>query len=63
MPKPKPLLDSTYELLDKSSAPLTQVAASAGVGVEWLKKFKARAVPNPTVTRVQKLHDYLSARV
>lgn len=59
------LLDATYDLLEQAAPrqTLPEIAKGAGVGYEWLQKFSQRAVKNPTVTRVQKLHDYLKAGV
>lgn len=56
------LLEATYELLDNvdGSKTLPQIAKAAGVKYEWLQKFKQRAVTNPTVKPLQKLHDYLA---
>lgn len=56
------LLEATYELLDDASArqTLTEIAREAGVKYEWLQKLAQRAVMNPTVKPLQKLHDYLA---
>jgi hypothetical protein len=34
----------------------------SGLGYEWLKKLKADDIPDPSVNRIQKLHDFLNAR-
>lgn len=56
------LLEATYELLDDASTTktLTEISKEAGVKYEWLQKLKQRAVTNPTVKPLQKLHDYLA---
>lgn len=58
------LLESTKHLLaDRRDAGMTIreiVESSRGeVQYEWLKKFLSGTVPNPTVKRVQQLHDCL----
>ena len=53
------LLPKTRQLLADCDQTLTAIAKGAGVGVEWLKKFKADLIPNPGVNNVQALHDYL----
>jgi len=37
-----------------------EIALSSGVGYEWLAKFAAGAVDNPTVNNVAKLQIYFS---
>jgi len=55
------LLPKTYALLAKCDLPLIEISKGADVGLEWLKKFRARLIPNPGVNNVQALHDYLVA--
>ena len=55
-----PLLPRTRLLLNKTDLPLTEVARQSGVGYEWLRKFAADDIPNPGVTHVQRLHDFLA---
>jgi hypothetical protein len=57
------LLQKTRELLDKCDLSLPEVANMSGLGYEWLKRFKRRATPDPTVSRVETLHNFLAARV
>lgn len=56
------LLPTTRALLANCDLPLSEIAQGAGVGLEWLKKFKN---PNTDhdhgVNRVQALHDYLAS--
>ena len=54
-----PLLEKTRLLLQKCDLPLNEIANMSGVGYEWLRKFKADLIPDPSVNRVQTLHDYL----
>lgn len=55
------LLTKTRQLLSESTLPLREIAAGAGEPVthEWLKKFAGDYQSDPTVTRVQRLHDFL----
>jgi hypothetical protein len=54
-----PLLQKTLELLRNCDLPLTEIATKSNLGVEWLKKLKAGSIPDPSVRRIQRLHDYL----
>jgi hypothetical protein len=64
MPKNStPLLDRTYELLkDAEATPLGDIATGADVGIEWLKKLRAGDINDPSVNRIQRLHDFLAKR-
>lgn len=53
------LLPKTRELLSDCDLPLKEIADGAGVGFEWLRKFKAQADHDFGVQKVQALHDYL----
>jgi hypothetical protein len=58
------LLETTEKLLERAKAanltPRDVVAASGGsVEIEWLYKFWQGKAKNPTVRRVQNLHDTL----
>ena len=59
------LLSDTYRLLDqcRSQTTLREIAQGAAVNYHWLAKFAQRAYPEPSVVKVQRLHEYLSARV
>lgn len=58
------LLTKTRRLLEDSDLPLREIAAGAGEPVthDWLKKFSGDYASDPSVTRVQRLHDFLVAR-
>lgn len=58
------LLSKTRKLLADCELPLREIAAGAGEPVthEWLKKFAGDYQSDPTVTRVQRLHDFLTRR-
>lgn len=53
------LLDRTYDLLDRSELHPDTIAKGAKVGREWLKKLKGRKIHDPSVRRIQRVHDYL----
>ena len=55
------LLDRTYQLLKKTELTFPEIADGAGVGIDWLKKFKGRFIESPGVNRVQRVHDFLSS--
>lgn len=57
-----PLYQRTLELLRKSPATLREISEETALGYEWLRKFKAEKIPDPSVNRVQQLHDFLSTR-
>jgi hypothetical protein len=58
------LLTKTRKLLADCELPLREIAAGAGEPVthDWLKKFAGDYQSDPTVTRVQRLHDFLASR-
>ena len=58
------LLSKTRDLLDRSQLSLREIAEGAGppVTYEWLKKFAGDYQSDPTVTRVQTLHDFLAPK-
>lgn len=58
------LLSKTRDLLAQTDLPLREIAQGAGppVTYEWLKKFAGDYQSDPTVTRVQTLHDFLASR-
>jgi len=58
----QPLLDRTLELLKNCDASLPEVANMSGLRYEWLKKLKAGDIPDPSVNKIQKLHDFLVQR-
>lgn len=55
------LLDKTIFMLPLVRAQQTsrEIAEGADVGFEWLKKFEGGHINEPSVVRIQKLHDYL----
>lgn len=61
------LLPETHVLLSRylkfRDRPLKDIADGAGLGVEWLRKFKARSTHDFGVKKVQTLHNYLLRRL
>lgn len=57
----EPLLDKTYRLLEETDLTYRQVASGAAVDMNWLAKFKQRAIAEPGVGKVQRVHDFLLA--
>jgi hypothetical protein len=57
-----PLLETTLTLLRNCDLPLAEIAQRSNLGYEWLKKLKADAIPDPSVNKIQKLHDFLAQR-
>lgn len=55
------LLDLTLALLRESPLPRDDIARGAAVGPEWLKKLLGGHIPDPSVRRIQRLHDYLTS--
>lgn len=60
------LLDATRELLQVATSreiSLAAIARGAGPPVEydWLKRFAAGEIDDPSVNRIQHLHDHLVA--
>lgn len=57
------LLETTRKLLDQEvrATSLAEIARNAGppVAYDWLKRFASGEIPDPSVNRVQALHDYL----
>lgn len=58
----RPLLQKTQELLENCELGLTEIANMSGLGYEWLKKFKAKQIPDPGVARVETLYNFLAGR-
>lgn len=58
------LLTRTRKLLDQCELPLREIADRAGppVKYEWLKKFAGDYDRDPSIGRVQRLHDFLARR-
>lgn len=55
------LLDRTLGLLEKTNLKQPQIAAGANVSPHWLAKFSQGLIPEPGVSKVQRVHDFLSS--
>lgn len=55
------LLGVTYQLLDASDLTYREIAAGAGVDINWVAKLKQRGIGEPGVTKVQAVYDFLSS--
>jgi len=56
------LLRETRRLIVQSNQSIEEIASGASVGRRWLYMLSAGESPNASVTLVQRVHDYLSAR-
>jgi hypothetical protein len=56
------LLNLTYQLLDDSTLKYREIASGSGVDINWLAKFKQRAIAEPGVTKVQAVYDFLRSK-
>lgn len=54
------LLEQTKTLLQTRRQTLNQIATGANVDYSWLAKFSQGRIPDPSVRKVQAVHDYLS---
>lgn len=61
----EPLLARTYRLLDSlnPSPSYREIAEGAEVDRNWVAKFVTRAIEEPGVTKVQRVHDWAATRV
>lgn len=53
------LLDTTLDLVRDTPVPVGQVCKEIGVTPRWLQKLLAGEIKDPSVRRIQRLHDYL----
>lgn len=61
-PQTETLLARTYRLLDSLNVSYREIAEGAQVDKNWVAKFVQRAIEEPGVTKVQKVHDFLAIR-
>ena len=54
-----PLLDRTMELLKNCELPVRLIAEKSNLGYEWIRKLKGNCIPDPSVNKIQQLHDTL----
>jgi hypothetical protein len=61
------LRDRTYNALrgtiDQKKETLRSVSAGADISLGWLRMFSLNKIPDPAVSRIEKLYRYLTNRV
>ena len=62
MPRRQTLLDRTYRLLDKCDLSQSEIARRSGLGYDWVQSMCIRRIADPSVNKVQRLHDFLEDR-
>lgn len=55
------MLDFVMARLNAGGVSLAQVCADTGLKRSWLWQLKDGRIPDPSVRRIQTLHDYFSA--
>jgi len=55
------LLDTTLELARTTRLPATRICDAIGVTTRWYSKLLTGEIKDPSVRRIQRLHDYLRA--
>lgn len=55
------LLDTTLELAKASDLPVPRICEATGVSLRWYYKLLSGELKDPSVRRIQRLHDYLRA--
>lgn len=53
------LLTETLEMARRTKLPMTRICRDIGVTPRWLHKVTTGDTPDPSVRRIQRLHDYL----
>lgn len=56
------MLDFVMGCLNRPGVSITQVCADTGLKRSWMWQLKDGRIPDPSVRRIQLLHDYFSAR-
>lgn len=56
------LLGRTYRYLESSPLTYREIAAGAAVDINWVAKFAQRAIQEPGISKVQRVHDFLAGR-
>jgi len=59
MDLPEPIYDVALRLTKRCDLDTHMLARRAGVGFEWLRKFRAGKVKDPRIRSLQRLHDFL----
>jgi len=54
------IYDKTFAMIrSRQNLTYMQIANESGLSYHWVQKFACGAIKNPTLSRIQKLHDYL----
>lgn len=56
------MLDFVLNRLNRQGVSLVQVCAETGLKRSWLWQLKDGRIPDPSVRRIQVLHDYFRAQ-
>lgn len=54
------LLNKTLALLDADPRTPSELARASGLSYHWIVKMRARAIPDPSVNRVERLYSSLA---
>ena len=55
------LLSETLDLARRTQLPVAKICREIGVTPRWFHKVLSGETPDPSVRRIQRLHDYLRA--
>lgn len=53
------LLTETLSMASQTKLPVVHICREIGVTTRWYGKVLAGVIPDPSVRRIQRLHDYL----
>ena len=56
------LLERTIRLTKESGIPLVQICRDTGLGRRWMHKLLAGQLTDPGVNKIERLHNYLTAK-
>ena len=56
------LLDATLQLMRSSQQPVKSICDAIEVTPRWYQKLLSGEIQDPSVRRIQRLHDYLAAQ-
>jgi hypothetical protein len=58
----KTFLEKTLRMVSSSDIPVAKMCAEVGVSVRWYYKLTSGNIKDPSVNKIQRLHDYLAER-
>lgn len=62
VPMNKPFLEKTLDLLKDRSESYRVICLNSGLSFDWLTKVAQGIIKDPSVRKIQQLHDYLQSR-